>query len=457
MLVSMTTTLPPSLPLPSAAQTLLWIRRPTETMRYCRKHLGPTFRIKLPPYELVILTDPESIRTVFSARSEDMHAGEVNRILRVLVGKSSVLLLDGPEHMRHRRLLMPSFHGERMRLYGATMAEVTRQVMASWPEGKPFSLHPHTQEITLEVILRTVFGADEGAQARELGAHIKSVLAAGEYRIAVLPMMYMSEHPELEGRAPWKWMLRARDRMDALLLRQIAARRAEGNAAARTDVLAMLLQARDEDGGGLSDLELRDELVTALAAGHETTATALAWAVERLLLHPRAYERLRDEVRALGPDPDPEQLAALPYLDASVKEALRTRPVVPVVGRVLKKPYQLGGYDLPAGTAVAPCVYLAHHDPVVYPEPEAFRPERFLDVQPDPASFLPFGGGIRRCVGAQFALYEAKIVLGSMLAARDFELAQDGPARIVRRAVTLWPKGGTVVRARVAPGAKRAA
>ena len=444
------TTLPPSLPLPAAAQTLLWIRRPTETMRYCRKQLGPTFRIRLPPFELTLLTDPESIRTVFSSRSEDMHAGEVNRILRVLVGSSSVLLLDGPEHMRHRRLLMPSFHGERMRLYGETMAEVTRKVMASWPEGKRFALHAHTQEITLEVILRTVFGAGEGAQAQELGAHIKRVLAAGEYRIAVLPMMYMSEHPELEKRMPWKWMLAARDAMNAVLMRQIAARRAEADAggAERSDVLAMLLQARDEDGAGLTDLELRDELVTALAAGHETTATALVWAIERLLLNPQVYARLREEVRALGRDPDPERLAALPYLDATVKETLRTRPVVPVVGRVLKKPLRLGGYDLPVGTAVAPCIYLAHHDPESYPEPDVFKPERFLDVQPDPATFLPFGGGIRRCVGAQFALYEAKIVLGTMLAACDFELAQSGAARIVRRAVTLWPKGGTRVRVR---------
>jgi cytochrome P450 len=170
------------------------------------------------------------------------------------------------------------------------------------------------------------------------------------------------------------------------------------------------------------------------------------WAIERLLLNPDVHSRLRDEVRTLGREPDPERLAALPYLDATVKETLRTRPVVPVVGRVLKKPYRLGGYDLPAGTAVAPCIYLSHHDPASYPEPDAFRPERFLDAQPDPATYLPFGGGIRRCVGAQFALYEAKIVLGTMLAACDFEAASSGAARIVRRAVTLWPKGGTVVR-----------
>jgi cytochrome P450 len=207
----------------------------------------------------------------------------------------------------------------------------------------------------------------------------------------------------------------------------------------------MLMRARDEQGEGMTDVELRDELVTALAAGHETTATALAWALERVLGHPRVHARLVDEVRALGAEPEPEKLAALPYLDAAVKETLRMRPVVPVVGRILQKPYRLGGYDLPAGTAVAPCVYLAHHDPQIYPEPFAFEPERFLDVQPDPASFLPFGGGLRRCVGATFALYETKIVLGTMLAACDFTLAQDGPARIVRRAITLWPEGGTRV------------
>jgi cytochrome P450 len=375
-----------------------------------------------------------------------MHAGKVNRILRVLLGDSSVLLLDDDEHMRHRKLLMPSFHGERMRLYGETMAEITRDVMSSWPEDRVFSLHPHTQEITLQIILRTVFGAALGAQLDELNRRIKRLLAAAEYRFAFPAIIYLSTRPQLETQRPWVWLLSARNATDALLYRQIAERRRDLSSNAGTDVLAMLMQARDEAGEPMSDRELRDELMTALAAGHETTATALAWAVERILLHPPVYQRLRDELDAAGGiDATPDKIAALPYLDATIKEVLRLRPVVPAVGRYLQKPMTIGGYDLPKGTAVGACIYLAHRNPDVYPEPEAFRPERFLGVPTDPVSWLPFGGGIRRCIGAQFALYEMKIVLATILAACDCKLAQRGPSRTARRVVTLWPVGGTQI------------
>jgi cytochrome P450 len=274
------------------------------------------------------------------------------------------------------------------------------------------------------------------------------MLAPAESRITILPMMYLSEHPSAEKSAPWKWMLRERNRTDALIYEQIAVRRADPKLAERSDVLSMLLAARDEAGEGMTDAELRDELITALAAGHETTATALAWAFERILSNPEVYDRLRDEVRSCGESPSPEKLAALPYLDATIKETLRLRPVVPIVGRVLKKPHRIGGYDLPTGATVGACIYLAQRNPDVYPDPDAFKPERFLGVQPDPASWLPFGGGIRRCIGAAFALYEMKIVLGTMLAARDFELAQPPDAKTMRRAITFWPEGGTKLRAR---------
>jgi cytochrome P450 len=431
-------------------QLLLWMRHPVEVMQWCRRIYGPTFTLNLPAFRIALMSEPEAIRTIFSARQDEMHASQVNRILRSVVGENSVLLLDGREHMRHRKLLMPSFQGDRMRFYGETMAAVTRRVSDDWPAGVPFALQPQTQEITLEIILRTVFGADEGAELSELSSAITRLLKVGESRTALLQMIYLSRNPQVETRMPWKWLLRHRTQTDALLYRKIAARRADPRGAQRKDVLAMLLQARDENGEGMSDAELRDELMTALIAGHETTATALAWTFERLLCTPQTYERLRDEVRALGKQPAAEKLAALPYLDATVKEALRLRPVVPVVGRILQRPYQIGGYDLPAGSAVGACIFLAQRDPAVYPEPDEFRPERFLGVQPDPASWLPFGGGIRRCVGSWFALYEMKIVLGTLLAQHNFELAQDKPSRIVRRAVTFSPAGGTRVQVRKA-------
>lgn len=416
-------------------------------MQYCRRRYGQAFRIKLLPFSIALFSDPESIRTIFASKSDEMRAGEVNRILRVLVGESSVLLLDGDEHMRHRKLLLPSFHGERMRFYGEAMAAITRATCADWSETDAFSLHPYTQEITLQIILRTVFGAEEGPELTTLHHQIKRLLSFAEHRISLPAMVYMSTRPELETRVPFKWLLTARDETDTLLYHQIGARRVDKRTRTRNDVLAMLMQARDEDGQPLTDRELRDELVTALAAGHETTATALAWAFERILSTPAVYARLRDEIDAAGgTSASPDRFATLPYLDATIKEVLRLRPVVPIVGRVLQVPITIGGYDLPAGTAVGACIYLAHRNPEVYPEPEAFRPERFLDVQPDPVSWLPFGGGIRRCIGAQFATYEMKIVLGTLLANYDFALAQSTPAKTVRRAITFWPEAGTRVR-----------
>lgn len=439
--------LPPSLPLPAPVQSLLWIRQPTQFMRILRRRYGNAFSIRLMPFRIALFSDPEAIRTLFAAKPAEMHAGKVNRILRALVGESSVLLLDGDEHLRHRKLLMPSFHGERMRYYGETMAEITRRVTDGWREGEAFALHPHTQEITLEIILRTVFGADEGAELYRLSHQMKRLLSAAEYRLAFPILVYLASRPELETQRPWSWLLRARDQTDMLLYHKIAERRADPNAAQRKDVLAMLMQARDDAGQPMTDRELRDELMTALAAGHETTATALAWAFERILSHPKVYERLRAEIdEAGGVQLAPDKLAALPYLDATIKEVLRLRPVVPVVGRILQKATTIGGFELPAGSAAGACIYLAHRNPEVYPEPEAFRPERFLDMVPDPVSWLPFGGGIRRCIGAQFATYEMKIVLGSMLATFDFELVDKAPPRTLRRAVTLWPEGGTRVR-----------
>ncbi|MFT3925766.1 MAG: cytochrome P450 [Myxococcales bacterium] len=436
---------PPSPPLPVALQTLLWIKRPTEFFHWCGHRYGAAFTLKLPMFPLVMLSDPADIRALFAARPDEMHAGRFNTILRTVVGDSSVLLLDGEPHLSRRKLLLPSFHGERMRFYGATMADITRRVMSQWPRGESFSLHPQTQEITLQIILRTVFGMDEGADAHALHGQIKRMLSQGEHALAFLPLIVLAQRPQDEQRAPWRWMLRERDRADGLLYQQIKRRREDHQVRARKDVLAMLLDAKDEEGQGLSDRELRDELMTALAAGHETTATSLAWAFERILSHPRVYQRLRDEVRALGKEPDPERLAALPYLDACLKEVLRLRPVVPVVGRVLKRPFRFAGYDLPEGTRVAANIYLAQRNPELYPEPDLFRPERFLGVTPDPGAFLPFGGGVRRCIGAAFAQYEMKIVLGTMLAQADFTLAQQAPARTVRRTITFWPEHGTQV------------
>jgi len=446
--------LPPSLPLPPSLQTWLWIRHPTQLMKFWSQRYGAAYRLRLPMVEFNLFSDPESIRRIFAAKPHEMHAGEVNSILRPLVGNSSTLLLDGDEHLRHRKLLAPSFHGERMRLYGDTMVKITRDVIARFPEAKPFALHPHTQDITLQVILRTVFGADEGAELDALSSQMKNLLSLAQYRVGFLAMAYLSMYPRLERHPLVRPLLARRDRTDALLYQIIRARRADPHAKQRQDVLATLMQATDEQGQPMTDAELRDELITALAAGHETTATALAWAFERVLSHPHVYRRLRTEVAdAGGADASPETLVTLPYLDATIKEVMRLRPVVPIVGRVLKQPVTLAGYDLPEGAAVGACIYLAQRNPNLYSNPETFQPERFLGVTPDPTHWLPFGGGIRRCIGAPFATYEMKIVMGTLLAHCGFELAQKAPARALRRVVTFFPEHGTRVRlvSRTAP------
>lgn len=426
---------------------MFWIRKPIEMMNLWSKYYGSAYRLQLMQMSLNIFSDPEAIRTIFAAKSDEMHAGETNIILRALVGEESVLLLDGAPHLRRRKLLMPSFQGERMRFYGATMAQITRDAITGFVPGEVVSLHTYTQEITLQVILRTVFGVDEGAELDELSQRLKRMLSDAEYRVAFMVLIYLATRPELESRLPWRFLLRQRERADELLYQIIAARRRDPNAKQRKDVLAALMLARDERGEALSDRELRDELITALAAGHETTATALAWAVERVLADASIYSALRDEIAgAGGPDASPEKLASLPYLDATIKEVLRLRPIIPVVGRMLKKPTNVGGYDLPAGTAVGACIFLAHRNPDIYPAPEEFKPERFLNMAVDPVHWLPFGGGIRRCIGAQFATYEMKIVLGTLLANCDLSLAQRPPVRTVRRAITFFPEHGTRIR-----------
>jgi cytochrome P450 len=447
MFHAMSLPLPPGPPLPTFAQVALWIRRPTEFLQYCRRTYGPTFTLRFPPRKIVVFSEPSAIKQIFASRGDEMHAGEFNRLLLPVVGKSSVLLLDEGEHMRQRKLLLPAFHGERMRLYGKAMQEITERDISTWEAGTPFSMHPHMQAVTLDIILRTVFGADDGSALEGLRLALKKLLGRGELPISVLALNFLSARPERETTLPWKWLLVDRNRADELIYAQIAARRADPKAGERTDVLALLLGSRDADGEGMTDAELRDELMTALAAGHETTATALCWAFERILSTPRVHDRLVAEIDAISPGrpPEPEAVMRLPYLDSVLRETLRLRPIIPMVGRVLMEPTTIGGVELPRGTSVAACIYLAQRDAVAYRDPDEFLPERFLDVKEDPNAWLPFGGGIRRCLGAAFALYEMKIATATILSRRSLRLAQTPPARVVRRAITFSPEHGTRV------------
>jgi cytochrome P450 len=428
--------LPPG---PTGPPPLVFARflyRAGEFLEESRDRYGTPFTFQLSKDRtVVIVDDPATIKDVFTADPYKALAGIANDPLRPLLGPRSVLTLDDPEHMRQRKLLLPPFHGERMALYGETIRDATERVIARWPTGEPFAVQPSMQAITLEVIMRAVFGVTDRDRLERVAAPLRKLLdsMASNRRLFVLQIASSKRDGPL---SPWRMFRKSHlHPADEVLHEEIAARRAEG-AADRDDILTLLLSARDEDGEGLTDSELRDELMTLLLAGHETTATALSWTLERLVRHPDVLSRLTEELRA-GEGDD--------YLDATIKEALRLRPVVPAVARYLTEPMELGGRDYPAGVHVTPSIYLTHRNPDIYDRPAEFRPERFLERPAGTYEWIPFGGGTRRCLGATFALFEMKIVLTEILERLDLTTTADPDEAIGRRAITFAPgRGGRV-------------
>jgi cytochrome P450 family 135 len=406
---------------PALLQTVAWALAPTWVMDRCAKALGETFTLTFWPsgMQLVMISDPESVKTLLTAPPDVAPSATGNSAIRPVMGPSSVLILTGAEHMRQRKLLLPPFHGERMREYAETIVDATRKDMASWRLGEPMRLQEHTRAITLEVILRAVFGV-EAERMQALREAIDGLLAPMTPGRMVTMML---RRPNLE-RAPGA-IGRALERLDAVIYAELARRRAQEDLSERSDILSLLLQARDEQGEAMSDGELRDELVTLLLAGHETTATSVAWAIERLVRHP-------DKLRRLVAEIDAGEQAGDRYMTAVVNETLRVRPVVPLVARMLTQTLRVGGYDLPAGTRVTPSIYLTNRSPRAYADPERFRPERFLQSAPETFAWIPFGGGIRRCIGASFAQLEMKLMLRTMLGELEPSLPSAGS----------WPSGG---------------
>jgi cytochrome P450 family 135 len=413
-----------------------WIVRPIPFLDRCNRRYGDVFSVRFPIAKIVFVANPEIIKEVFTGDPDVLHAGEANATpLEPLMGKNSVLLLDGPEHMRQRKLMLPSFHGERMQRYGALMREIAEDEIRRWPVGQPFPLRPRTQAITLEIIMRAVFGIEDVERLAHLRDRLGHMLDIGMHRTALAGIALPPLRRTI-GRRTWNRFQRLRSDVDAVLYDEIARRREAPDTAERDDVLSILLQARDEEGKAMTDIELRDELMTLLVAGHETTATAIAWAFELLLRHPRELARLQQEVD----DGETDK-----YLDAVIKETLRVRPVIPGVVRKLTAPLELDGYELPAGVRVAPNIYLTHRRPDVYPEPERFRPERFLEKPADTYSWIPFGGGIRRCLGASFAIYELKIVIPAILQNVRLRVVGSDHEPIRRRAITFVPARDAMV------------
>ena len=439
----MNTALPPGPRYPRALQTLGWGVRPMPFLERCQERYGDIFTVRIAHQGTwVMLAHPDMVKQVFTGDPAVFHAGEGNLILRPLVGSNSVLQLDDAPHMAQRKLLLPPFHGERMQRYGDLLAEIAEREIDRWPTGAPFALWPRMQAITLEVILRAVFGLEKGERLEALRTRLRGVLEASTSTQTMALLAFIG--PERVTRLPM--VRRELDPVDDLIYAEIRERRHDPNVADREDILSLLVGARHEGGEPMSDEELRDELVTLLVAGHETTATSLAWSLERLVRHPDKLARLRDEVET---DEDA-------YLDAVCKETLRLRPVLPLVARVLKQDVEIGGYRLAAGITVTPSIHLIHRRPDIYPEPRRFRPERFLEQPAGTYTWIPFGGGVRRCLGATFALFEMRQVLSSIVSRVDLRPAVADSERVARRAITLSPARGTKVVAsprRVAVGA----
>jgi cytochrome P450 len=419
--------LPPGPRMPRAMQTAIWTRRAQWMLEQSRARFGDMFTLQI-AYEgtWVIVSDPELVKQVFTGDPSVFHAGEGNQVLRPFLGDNSVLVLDDKPHISQRRLLLPPFHGERMQGYAEKMTEIAAREIESWPTGVPYKLRPRMQAITLEIILETVFGVHQRERLETLRAALRDFLDLGTNPLMLAPVLAVG--PERVRSVPF--FRRRMDRVDEVIAHEIAERRAATDLEERDDILSMLLLAEHEDGSPMSDAEIRDELLTLLVAGHETTATALSWAIERLVRHPEKLERLRDETLA-GEEA---------YLTATIQETLRLRPVIVLVLRHLTEPVELGGYELPAGVSVAPSIHLVHRNPRVYPEPNRFLPERFLDEPPGTYTWIPFGGGIRRCLGASFAQFEMQVVLRELVARRALAPSRPAPERPFRRAITETPR-----------------
>jgi cytochrome P450 len=413
--------------MPRSIQTAIWTRQAQWFLVQGRCRFGPTFTLEI-AYEgtWVVVSDPEVVKQVFTGDPEVFHAGEGNDILRPLLGENSLLTLDDAPHMSQRKLLLPPFHGKRMAGYEATMREIAAREIESWPTGVPYRLRPQMQAMTLEIIIETVFGVHGGARLGELRAALRDFLDMLTNPRMLLPILTLGPD-RLRSYLPFR---RRVDLVGKLILGEIAERRVAPDLAERDDILSLMVGARHEDGSPMSDAEIHDELLTLLVAGHETTATALAWAIERLIRHPDKLARLREEVEA-GEEA---------YLTATIQETLRLRPVIVIVIRRLTEAIQLGGYDLPAGMNVVPSIHLVHRDPAIYPEPDAFRPERFIETPPGTYTWIPFGGGVRRCIGAAFAQQEMAIVLRELIARRTIRPTDPAAERPFRRAITETPR-----------------
>lgn len=427
--------LPPGPSQLPVVQMYRWVHDPFSLLAECKRKFGDTFTLRLAGFGTAVFTgDPAFVHAVFTADPDVLSAAQANDVLLPFVGPNSLLTMDGARHRRDRKLMTPPFHGARMRAYGSIVQEAAARAIANWQVGTTVAAHPAMQATSLEVILRAVYGVGEASDLAR-AQHVITELLEG---VTGSVMFFSALRHNFGPWSPWGRYLKNKAIVDRIMDDAIALRRESPG----EDILSLLLAARDEQGNPLSKAELHDELVTLLLAGHETTATGLAWTLAWLTSTPDGMERLVAEVDA-NPG-DPESVSKLPYLSAVCNEALRMRPVFPIVMRVATEDWA-GPVTIPKGVRIAPCIYLVHQNEDLYPDPDTFRPERFLDRTFAPHEFLPFGGGARRCIGMAFALYEMKLVLAEVL--RTYTLATDAARPgTSRRNLALAPTDGAQVR-----------
>lgn len=430
------TILPDGPKTPNFLHTVQWVTNPVALLESCAQRYGDPFTLW---GNSVFISNPQAIEVLFTAKPDLFECGWGNLFLRPMLGENSLLLLDGERHQRQRQLLTPPFHGERMRTYGQIICAVTLAVSLKWTVGNPFTVRSSMQAIALQVILQAVFGLREGPRYQQLSQLLTSLLNLLNSPLSASLLFFPALQRDWGSWSPWGRFLHRKQQIDQLLDAEIRQRREQGDYSG-TDILTLLMSARDEAGQPMTDAELRHQLMTLLVAGHESTASALSWALYWVHRFPEVRDKLLNELASLGANPNPSAIARLPYLNAVCQETLRICPVAMVAfGRVLKAPIQIMGYEFGPGTWLYPCIYLAHQREDLYPEPKRFKPERFLERQFSTYEYLPFGGSNRRCVGLAFAQFEMKLVLATILSHFQLALVNKRPVQPVPRGITLSP------------------
>ena len=425
-------------------QQLAWFRHPVQFLDECRSRYGPVFAARFgPDQRAVFVSDPSLVGAVVAGDPEQLRMGDSNGLFRPVVGSSSILLLDGEEHQRHRRMMLPALRRDHVEHFGELIQRAVDDRLESWPVGTPMRLKTEMEAIAFETIMRIVFGLERSPREARLRELFPQMMDLCESPFTLLPVF----RRRLGGRSPYGRLVDLLAELDDVLYGEIADRRADPSVEERDDLLSLLVRATVDDGTPMTDRELRDELLTMLMAGQETTAAALSWAFERLARHPDVADQLVAEL-----DQGDQE-----YLDATIREVLRQRPPIPVAARKLRSPLELGGYTLPEGWVVMACIHLLHRETAVYPHPEEFRPERFLLDPPPKHAWLPFGGGVRRCLGANLAQLEMRVVLSTVLPRVRLEPLSDRPEEIRRRRFAFSPAGdaAVVVTERAAAPARR--